>query len=114
MILAISFVLAVGANLGIAGCVLRYREMRTPTNLCLVNLAAADLLFTVGVPAVAYTRLTQSWHLGETVCRLLPYSQVRSSDVYECSRRRESILCAFEPLIVRRVLLLSGDPQSLR
>ena len=75
VILAISFVLAVGANLGIAGCVLRYREMRTPTNLCLVNLAAADLLFTVGVPAVAYTRLTQSWHLGETVCRLLPYSQ---------------------------------------
>lgn len=76
--MAVSFVLAVGANLGIAGCVLRYKEMRTPTNLCLVNLAAADLLFTVGVPAIAYTRLTQSWRLGETICRLLPYSQVRS------------------------------------
>ncbi|KAG8033896.1 hypothetical protein G9C98_008377 [Cotesia typhae] len=50
-------------------------EMRTPTNLCLVNLAAADLLFALGVPAVAYTRLTQSWRLGDTVCRLLPYSQ---------------------------------------
>ncbi|XP_076164804.1 free fatty acid receptor 4-like [Ptiloglossa arizonensis] len=75
VILAVSFVLAVGANLGIAGCVLRYKEMRTPTNLCLVNLAAADLLFTVGVPAIAYTRLTQSWRLGETICRLLPYSQ---------------------------------------
>ncbi|XP_043266274.1 neuropeptide Y receptor type 2-like [Colletes gigas] len=75
VILAISFVLAVGANLGIAGCILRYKEMRTPTNLCLVNLAVADLLFTVGVPAIAYTRLTQSWQLGETICRLLPYSQ---------------------------------------
>ncbi|XP_076240030.1 free fatty acid receptor 4-like [Calliopsis andreniformis] len=75
VVLVISFILAIGANLGIAGCVLRYREMRTPTNLCLVNLAAADLLFTVGVPAVAYTRLTQSWRLGDTICRLLPYSQ---------------------------------------
>lgn len=75
VILTISFVLAVGANLGIAVCVLRYKEMRTPTNLCLVNLAAADLLFTLGVPAIAYTRLTQSWRLGEVVCRLLPYSQ---------------------------------------
>ncbi|KOC59187.1 hypothetical protein WH47_11263 [Habropoda laboriosa] len=44
--------------------------------MCLVNLAAADLLFTLGVPAVAYTRYTQSWRLGETICRLLPYTQV--------------------------------------
>lgn len=76
LVMALSFVLAVGANLGIGACVLRYKEMRTPTNLCLVNLAAADLLFALGVPAVAYTRLTQSWRLGEAVCRMLPYSQV--------------------------------------
>ncbi|XP_074114600.1 free fatty acid receptor 4-like [Cotesia typhae] len=75
IILAITFVIAVVANFGIAVCVLSYKEMRTPTNLCLVNLAAADLLFALGVPAVAYTRLTQSWRLGDTVCRLLPYSQ---------------------------------------
>ncbi|XP_076229231.1 free fatty acid receptor 4-like isoform X2 [Nomia melanderi] len=76
MILAVSFVLAIAGNLGIAGCILRYKEMRTPTNLCLVNLAAADLLFSVGVPAIAYTRLTQAWRLGETICKLLPYSQL--------------------------------------
>ncbi|XP_008560645.1 free fatty acid receptor 4 [Microplitis demolitor] len=75
IILAITFVVAVIANFGIAVCVLSYKEMRTPTNLCLVNLAAADLLFALGVPAVAYTRLTQSWRLGDIVCRLLPYSQ---------------------------------------
>ncbi|XP_058801848.1 free fatty acid receptor 4-like isoform X2 [Phymastichus coffea] len=73
--LAVSFVVSVLANLGIAACVLRYREMRTPTNLCLVNLAAADLLFALGVPAAAYTRLSQQWRLGEAACRLLPYSQ---------------------------------------
>ncbi|XP_012250870.2 free fatty acid receptor 4-like [Athalia rosae] len=75
VVLAVTFVIAVGANLGIAACILRYKEMRTPTNLCLVNLAAADLLFALGVPAVAYTRLTQTWKLGEIICRLLPYSQ---------------------------------------
>lgn len=79
MILAVSFVLAIAGNLGIAGCILRYKEMRTPTNLCLVNLAAADLLFSVGAPAIAYTRLTQAWRLGETICKLLPYSQVFTS-----------------------------------
>ncbi|XP_034937592.1 free fatty acid receptor 4-like [Chelonus insularis] len=75
IVLAVTFVAAVIANLGIAICVLRYKEMRTPTNLCLVNLAAADLIFALGVPAVAYTRLSQSWRLGDTVCKLLPYSQ---------------------------------------
>ncbi|XP_051171387.1 neuropeptide Y receptor type 2-like [Leptopilina boulardi] len=75
LVLAVTFVIAVATNLGMATCVLRYKEMRTPTNLCLVNLAAADLLFALGVPAVAYTRLTQSWKLGDAVCRLIPYSQ---------------------------------------
>ncbi|CAL7938292.1 unnamed protein product [Xylocopa violacea] len=75
VVLAISFILAIGGNLGMAGCILRHKELRTPTNMCLVNLAAADLLFTVGVPAVAYTRYTQSWRLGETICKLLPYTQ---------------------------------------
>ncbi|XP_029036861.1 free fatty acid receptor 4-like [Osmia bicornis bicornis] len=75
VILAISFVLAVGGNLGMAGCIIGYKELRTPTNMCLVNLATADLLFSLGVPAIAYTRFTQSWRLGETICRLLPYTQ---------------------------------------
>ncbi|XP_017796578.1 PREDICTED: free fatty acid receptor 4-like [Habropoda laboriosa] len=75
VVLGVSFVLAVAGNLVLASCILRYKELRTPTNMCLVNLAAADLLFTLGVPAVAYTRYTQSWRLGETICRLLPYTQ---------------------------------------
>uniref|UniRef100_A0ABD2VWK6 G-protein coupled receptors family 1 profile domain-containing protein n=1 Tax=Trichogramma kaykai TaxID=54128 RepID=A0ABD2VWK6_9HYME len=90
MVLGVCFVVAVIANLGIAACALRYREMRTPTNLCLVNLAAADLLFALGVPAVAYTRLTQSWRLGELVCRLLPYSQVMTLFSFSLSLNRLS------------------------
>ncbi|XP_015176894.1 PREDICTED: free fatty acid receptor 4-like isoform X1 [Polistes dominula] len=75
-ILLITFISAIIVNAGMAVCVLRYKEIRTPTNLCLVNLAAADLLFALGIPVVAYTRLTQSWKLGDVVCALLPYSEL--------------------------------------
>lgn len=79
----VCFVMTVITNVGISVCVLRFREMRTPINLCLVNLAAADLLFAIGMPGVAITRITQSWMLGDAVCRILPYSQV-IINIYSC------------------------------
>ncbi|XP_078032999.1 neuropeptide FF receptor 1-like isoform X3 [Augochlora pura] len=111
VILAVSFVLAVAGNLGIAGCILGYREMRTPTNLCLVNLAAADLLFSVGVPAIAYTRLTQSWRLGETICKLLPYTQDIANELTICTLvfpRSDIVsisLCFIIPIVILACLL---------
>ncbi|XP_015116350.1 neuropeptide Y receptor type 2 isoform X2 [Diachasma alloeum] len=75
-VLSLIFITAIGTNVGIIVCIIHYKEMQTPTNRCLVNLAVADLLFAVGIPAVAYTRLTQSWSLGETMCKFLPYSQL--------------------------------------
>ncbi|XP_047345241.1 free fatty acid receptor 4-like isoform X2 [Vespa velutina] len=84
-VLLITFFAAIIVNVGMAVCVLRYKEIRTPTNLCLVNLAAADLLFALGIPVVAYTRLTQSWELGDVVCALLPYSEAVSGGVKICT-----------------------------
>ncbi|KAF4529641.1 hypothetical protein B566_EDAN011482, partial [Ephemera danica] len=63
------------ANIAIAAAILRYREMRTVTNCFLLNLALADIVFVLGAPLVAATRLTQEWVLGDALCRLLPYSQ---------------------------------------
>lgn len=74
-ILMLTFLVSVVANGSIAVAVLRYREMRTVTNCFLLNLAAADLVFALGIPAVAATRLTQDWALGDATCRILPYSQ---------------------------------------
>jgi G protein-coupled receptor 120 len=76
-ILMLTFLVSVVANGSIAAAVLRYREMRTVTNCFLLNLAAADLVFALGIPAVAATRLTQDWALGDITCRILPYSQVK-------------------------------------
>jgi hypothetical protein len=78
-ILMLTFLASVVANGSIAAAVLRYREMRTVTNCFLLNLAAADLVFALGIPAVAATRLTQEWVLGDVTCRILPYSQVSRS-----------------------------------
>ncbi|XP_067000907.1 free fatty acid receptor 4 [Anabrus simplex] len=63
------------ANISIAAAVLRYRELRTVTNCFLLNLAAADLVFALGIPAVAASRLSTEWTMGDIVCRILPYSQ---------------------------------------
>jgi len=89
-ILMLTFLTSVAANGSIAAAVLRYREMRTVTNCFLLNLAAADLVFALGIPAVAATRLTQEWALGDISCRILPYSQVsRSKSVMPLVRNSE-------------------------
>lgn len=76
VLLLVTFVFSVVANLSIAAAVLRYREMRTVTNCFLLNLAVADLLFATGIPLVALARVLPRWQLGDLTCRLLPYSQV--------------------------------------
>ncbi|XP_075223448.1 neuropeptide FF receptor 2-like [Lycorma delicatula] len=75
LLLLVTFVFSVAANLSIAAAVLRYREMRTVTNCFLLNLAVADLLFAAGIPLVALARVLPHWQLGDLTCRLLPYSQ---------------------------------------
>ncbi|GLH05115.1 RYamide receptor [Gryllus bimaculatus] len=76
-VLLMTLLVSLVANVSIALAVLRYREMRTVTNCFLLNLAAADLVFALGIPAVVAARLSASagWPLGPAACRLLPYSQ---------------------------------------
>ncbi|XP_046991239.1 neuropeptide FF receptor 2-like [Schistocerca americana] len=74
-LLSLTLLASLVANAGIAAAVLRYRELRTVTNCFLLNLAAADVVFALGIPAVAMSRLQRGWQLGDGVCRALPYSQ---------------------------------------
>lgn len=52
--------------------------MRTVTNCFVLNLAAADLLFAITIPTVAYTRIVAVWKLGNIACKIIPYIQVRT------------------------------------
>ncbi|VEN60830.1 unnamed protein product [Callosobruchus maculatus] len=55
--------------------------MRTVTNCFVLNLAVADILFTLTIPVVAYTRLAVTWDFGDAACRIVPYIQFVSGIV---------------------------------
>lgn len=54
--------------------ILSKRQMRTVTNLLLLNLAFADLCFVIVIPPfTAYEYSTDRWMLGRFACRLMHY-----------------------------------------
>lgn len=92
-VFAVIFLMSVVANVSIAAAVLRYREMRTVTNCFLLNLAVADLVFALGSPLVALARLVPEWPLGDTACRVLPYTQVSDYlDLVRDDMPRDSVM----------------------
>ena len=66
--------------LGIVGnvlviCVIAFRnKMRSATNLLLLNLALADLLFVIVLPPItAYANSVRHWSFGPLICKLMHY-----------------------------------------
>lgn len=52
--------------------------MRTVTNYFIVNLSLADVLVTLTcLPASLVVDITETWFLGGTLCKIVPYLQVR-------------------------------------
>ncbi|MGH0131100.1 UNVERIFIED_CONTAM: hypothetical protein FKN15_009742 [Acipenser sinensis] len=52
-------------------------HMRTVTNYFIVNLSLADVLVTITcLPASLVVDITETWFLGQTLCKVLPYLQI--------------------------------------
>ncbi|XP_075421902.1 somatostatin receptor type 5 [Ascaphus truei] len=51
--------------------VLRYAKMKTVTNIYILNLAVADVLYMLGLPFIATQNATFSWPFGTFLCRLV-------------------------------------------
>lgn len=52
--------------------------MRTVTNYFIVNLSFADVLVTIiCLPASLVVDITETWFFGNTLCKVVPYLQVR-------------------------------------
>jgi len=67
-------VTGVTGNALVVYVILSKRQMRTVTNLLLLNLAFADLCFVIVIPPfTAYEYSTESWQLGRFACRLMHY-----------------------------------------
>lgn len=84
-------VLALGGNSLVVYAVMRNEHMRSVTNYYIVNLSAADILVSLicfGPTAVG--DVTETWWLGDTACKLIPYFQVRPplNDHYRVKKER--------------------------
>ncbi|XP_078008721.1 somatostatin receptor type 5 [Phascolarctos cinereus] len=51
--------------------VLRYAKMKTVTNIYILNLAVADVLFMLGLPFIATQNAISYWPFGTFLCRLV-------------------------------------------
>ena len=61
--------------LQVLAAVVRNPRLRSVTNLLISNMAATDILFCLGIPVIATTRITQHWVLGGFVCKTVTYLQ---------------------------------------
>lgn len=74
-------VFAVGLVGNFLVCLAVYRNhtMRTVTNMFIVNLAIADfLVIFLCLPPTVLWDITETWFMGNTLCKIIPYFQVNS------------------------------------
>lgn len=77
------FIAGILGNSLVCIAVYRNRSMRTVTNYFLVNLAVADLMVIIFcLPSTVIWDVTETWLLGETLCKMLPYLQVNNIFCY--------------------------------
>lgn len=66
------------ASFSVCFAVWKNRHMRTVTNYFIVNLSFADVLVTIiCLPASLVVDITETWFFGNTLCKVVPYLQVR-------------------------------------
>jgi hypothetical protein len=73
------FLVGILGNLLVILVVVKNAHMRTITNIFIVNLAIGDfLVILICLPPTLITDVTGSWWFGETMCKVMPYVQVRA------------------------------------
>ncbi|XP_028913330.1 somatostatin receptor type 5 [Ornithorhynchus anatinus] len=60
-----------GGNSLVIYVVLRFAKMKTVTNIYILNLAVADVLFMLGLPFIAAQNALSYWPFGSALCRLV-------------------------------------------
>ncbi|KAG8506337.1 Somatostatin receptor type 5 [Galemys pyrenaicus] len=63
--------LGLGGNALVIYVVLRHAKMKTVTNIYILNLAVADVLFMLGLPFLATQYAMSYWPFGAVLCRLV-------------------------------------------
>ncbi|XP_048847654.1 somatostatin receptor type 2-like [Brienomyrus brachyistius] len=62
---------ALSGNMLVIYVILRYAKMKTVTNIYILNLAVADVLFMLSLPFIAIQLALVHWPFGEVICRVV-------------------------------------------
>ncbi|XP_023654148.1 somatostatin receptor type 2-like [Paramormyrops kingsleyae] len=62
---------ALSGNTLVIYVILRYAKMKTVTNIYILNLAVADVLFMLSLPFIAIQLALVHWPFGEVICRVV-------------------------------------------
>lgn len=73
----IIFIVGLGGNALVCYVVWTSHHMRTFVNIFIVNLAIADfLVILICLPPTLLADTTETWYLGTTMCKVVPFLQV--------------------------------------
>lgn len=73
-----SGVISILSNIIILGIFIKYKELRTPTNAIIINLALTDIgVSSIGYPMSAASDLYGSWKFGYAGCQVLEIFAVK-------------------------------------
>ncbi|KAL5016441.1 hypothetical protein ScPMuIL_006030 [Solemya velum] len=79
---AVIFIVGLGGNALVCYVVWTSHHMRTFVNIFIVNLAIADfLVILVCLPPTVLADATETWYLGTTMCKVVPFLQTLSVSV---------------------------------
>lgn len=68
---SIIFLISLGGNVLVCFVVSRRMKLKTVTNYFIMNLAIADLLYTLCIPFDVYATVNKAWPYGSFVCQML-------------------------------------------
>lgn len=65
-------IISILSNMIVLGIFIKYKELRTPTNAVIINLALTDVgVSSIGYPMSAASDLHGSWKFGHAGCQVL-------------------------------------------
>ena len=85
-IYSLIFILGLIGNGLVCFVVIRITHMRTIINIFILNLALADfMVLLICLPPSLLADTTESWYLGDVMCKIVPFLQVRINNLW-CKR----------------------------
>ena len=97
------------SNIIVLGIFIKFKELRTPTNAIIINLAVTDIgVSSIGYPMSAASDLHGSWKFGYAGCQVSEILRIKAKRTrlrtckFKCLYKIKLVLCS----IIDMVLLL--------